>query len=161
MIVDKSTLIIFLVAISILGYFYVSKEQFQNYGPALLKPRNYDIWPKNKVWKNADKYDSKTINEIDALDDKKDFCDSFATKSCKLPLATSRTCWLNEYQNCNYQMYPGDPRKYRQCTNNNLEVPNNLPCECGNRSFDVCPFKNRISDACYANNFNRCMYQQH
>lgn len=64
---------------------------------------------------------------------------------------TSERCYLHEHQNCNYEMRPGDPGKYRQCTNNNLDAPNDMKCsECGNRGFDLCPMEHRISEKCHS-----------
>lgn len=73
-------------------------------------------------------------------------------KKCRYTrVPSSWECLKHEHQNCNFEMKPGDDNKYKQCTNNNLDTPNNLPCtDCSNRGMDLCPHKYRISERCDA-----------
>ena len=158
---NQTTMIVALIVAAILGYVYLAKEGFYagNYGLANLIPGvdEDDMWGKHMLWRQAGKLDRNTTWRLKEHERKRDYCHQASANSCRIPVVNSNVCWLNEYQNCNYEMKPGDNGKYRQCTNNNLNVPNNLPCECGNRGYDVCLPKNRLSEACYSSKFNKCM----
>lgn len=155
--IQRQCMIVAAVIVAILFYVYKAREQFT--APARLI-QGYDddeLWQKHMVWKQGKHLDRDTIHDMKQHEKKRDFCHRVASSGCRIPVVGSDVCWKNEYQNCNYEMRPGDPNKYRQCTNNNLNPPNNLPCECGNRGYDVCLPKNRMSEACYADSFNKCM----
>ena len=85
----------------------------------------------------------------------KSMCHKLAGNNCRIPSESSHKCWLNEYQNCSYRM--GHKGAYRQCTNNNTEAPNNIPCKCNNRSFDMCRPSDKASEKCYNSVYYRCM----
>lgn len=89
-------------------------------------------------------------------------CHDRSAKKCRIPTIPSEESYKTELNNCSYRMRPpnyntGDLGNYTQCTNNNLDAPNNLPCVTNNRTFDMCPAPYKISNSCYAENYNECM----
>ena len=90
-------------------------------------------------------------------------CQEQAMKSCRVPSLTSEHSWRNEYQNCSYWMrgpnpLHGDLGNYAQCTNNNLDTPNQLKCVVNGRwDMDTCPQVDRVSPVCFKWNYNQCM----
>lgn len=103
-------------------------------------------------------YQRNDMHYFHPLKEQRSRCHKLASGSCGIPPQTSEGCYNKEYQNCNYEMRQraNDPYKFTQCTNNNLTPPNNLPCECGNRSHDTCPSKNRINESCYTKVYDQC-----
>lgn len=88
-------------------------------------------------------------------------CHEEGYNTCKTPDLTSEECYLNEYQNSSYQMNGpsklGNKDGYSQVTNNNLDIPNNLKCDCRNsRSYEVCPYKDKVSQTCYGSKTLKC-----
>jgi hypothetical protein len=156
---QQQHLIVLAVVAAVILYTLKARESFMNYGPARLV-QGYDddeLWQKHMVWKHGKHLDRNTTHNMKRHEKKRDFCHRVSSSGCRIPPVGADVCYRNEYQNCNYEMRPGDHNKYRQCTNNNLNVPNNLPCECGNRGYDVCLPRHRMSEACYSDSFNKCM----
>jgi hypothetical protein len=73
-------------------------------------------------------------------------------------LSTSEKAYQNEYHNCSYKMMPpnketGDLGNFKQCTNNNLDAPNNLRFKSQGRwDYDITNPCDRVSHVCYAKN---------
>ena len=82
-----------------------------------------------------------------------------------IPTLTSSKGWFNEFWNCSYKMRPpnhktGDPGNYAQCTNNNLDVPNNLTCPTHPWNSDYCHPRDKVSPHCYANTMRQCVKEK-
>jgi hypothetical protein len=76
-------------------------------------------------------------------------------------LSTSEKAYRNEYHNCSYKMMPPNKKtkdlgNFKQCTNNNLDAPNNLKFKSlGRWDYDVTMPDDRVSQACYAKNLKQ------
>lgn len=104
----------------------------------------------------------KANNQIDSFNNSDNSnCHETALEKCRVPSLDSHLCWNNEFKNCNHQMIPYSQQNQLnsnlQCTNNNLASPNNLLCECNNRSHDICPGPQKVSQKCYSQVYNTCV----
>ena len=92
-------------------------------------------------------------------------CHEEAYKECgRYPdLETSEDSYRNEYHNCSFRMRApnpetGDLGNFKQCTNNNLDTPNQLKCVTNGRwDHDTCKPVDRVSHVCYKRNYDKCM----
>lgn len=89
-------------------------------------------------------------------------CHKYAMSHCRTPSFTSEQSYRNEYWNCAYWMrgpneITGDAGNYKQCTNNNLDSPNQLACKNNRWDGDTCNPKKRVSPVCYKRNLDQCM----
>ena len=109
-------------------------------------------------------------NELKRQKHAKDFavCNRKAMNFCRTPPAeeTSQQSWSNKYFNCSYIMRPpnwktGDLGNYTQCTNNNLDAPNQLKCVgLGRIDADTCPPTHLVSHVCYKQKLDKCMKEK-
>lgn len=60
-------------------------------------------------------------------------------KKCKIPYLTRDKCFRQEYNHCPMS-------SYKQCTNN---YKHQLKCQCKNRTFEMCPPEDKVSEKCY------------
>lgn len=97
----------------------------------------------------------------------KDFekCNQYAMSNSREPPAeeTSQKSWENKYFNYPYVMRgpnykTGDLGNYKQCTNNNLDDPNQLKCVgLGRIDADTCSVPHLVSHYDYKKNLDSCM----
>jgi hypothetical protein len=92
-------------------------------------------------------------------------CNREAMKLSRTPRCaeTSQHSWENKYFNCTYLMRgpnpeTGDLGNYTQCTNNNLDAPNQLKCVgLGRIDADTCPTQQLVSHYNYDKVLDKCM----
>ena len=109
-------------------------------------------------------------NELQRQKHSRDFqvCNREAMNSCRTPPSkeTSQHSWENKYFNCSYVMRgpnwkTGDLGNYTQCTNNNLDVPNQLKCVgLGRIDADTCSPTHLVSHVCYKDKVDQCMQKK-
>lgn len=128
----------------------------ENFGSYLLNP--------NQVYSNDPYNDEQTLLSSDnnkyAKDQKQ--CHLEAYGKCRSTnQATSERKYENEFWNCSYKMKGpkgNDLGNFKQCTNNNLNTPNQLKCaSLGRWDFDTCNPEDRVSHVCYKRNYDKCM----
>jgi len=127
-------------------------EDFQNFQPP--NNRLNELVPTGKTCCEIPKYNMHN-------EDVKE-CHRYASDYCRIPSLTAENCWRNEWWNCTYRMRPpnpktGDPGNYAQCTNNNLDTPNNLKSQCHPYFMDYSHPRDKISPKCYANTMKACL----
>jgi hypothetical protein len=121
-----------------------------------LYNKNRELVPTNKQCE---------IPKYNTGNKKAEKCHRFAKQKCRIPELTSKLYWQNEFHNDVYTLrgpsFTSDGKvdlgNYRQVTNNNLDAPNNLKCQCYGRTCETCPDNERISQGCYAVNYGRCL----
>ncbi len=64
--------------------------------------------------------------------------------NASVPTLNTYQCWLSREFEC-----PTKNGTYLQCTNNYIPKPNEKNCDCGNRTFEMCPFPYKISENKY------------
>jgi hypothetical protein len=64
--------------------------------------------------------------------------------NASVPTLNTYQCWLSREFEC-----PTKNGSYLQCTNNYIPKPNEKNCDCGNRTFEMCPFPYKISENKY------------
>lgn len=106
-------------------------------------------------------------NEIKRQKHLQDFksCNRIAMKMSRTPSCaeTAQHSWENKQFNCSYVMRGPDPitgdlGNYTQCTNNNLDTPNQLKCVgLGVIDSEVCPTEHLVSPYYYNKVLNKCM----
>ncbi len=99
-------------------------------------------------------------------------CHAYAKQKCRVPTYNAEHGWRNEYHNETYKMVApsddgslcrapdwskGDPGNYRQMTNNNLSIANNLKCQARGRDMDYCHPRDKVSPVCYATMMSYCL----
>jgi len=80
--------------------------------------------------------------------------DFTALNKCQVPTLNTQQCYDSRHYEC-----PIVNGSYLQCTNNYIPKPNTFNSDCGNRTFDMVPYPQKISENCYYNQigFNRDM----
>ena len=100
----------------------------------LLKYYNYlDLYKKNIVKDNFS--NNNFINELSVLN------------KCQVPSLNTEQCYKSKYYEC-----PIVNGSYLQCTNNYIPKPNNFNASCENRTFEMTPYPEKISENCYYTN---------
>ena len=100
----------------------------------LLKYYNYlDLYKKNIIKDNFS--NNNFINELSVLN------------KCQVPSLNTEQCYKSKYYEC-----PIVNGSYLQCTNNYIPKPNNFNAPCENRTFEMTPYPEKISENCYYTN---------
>jgi len=63
---------------------------------------------------------------------------------CQVPTLNTEQCYKSHYYEC-----PIVNGSYLQCTNNYLPKPTNFNAPCNNRTFEMTPYPEKISENCY------------
>lgn len=71
---------------------------------------------------------------------------------CHIPDVSQQLCYYTENDLC--PKYNGS---YKQCTNNYLPAQNTKTCPCNNRTFEMCPYKYKVSQSCVTNKIKNCL----
>lgn len=66
--------------------------------------------------------------------------------NASVPTLNTYQCWLSREFEC-----PTKNGSYLQCTNNYIPKPTEKNCDCGNRTFEMCPYPYKISENKYYN----------
>jgi hypothetical protein len=66
---------------------------------------------------------------------------------CQVPTLNTEQCYKSKYYEC-----PIVNGSYSQCTNNYIPKPNNFNAPCENRTFEMTPYPEKISENCYYTN---------
>lgn len=69
-----------------------------------------------------------------------------ALNTCQVPTLNTQQCYASRNYEC-----PIVNGSYLQCTNNYIPKPNTFNSDCGNRTFDMVPYPQKISENCYYN----------
>jgi hypothetical protein len=69
-----------------------------------------------------------------------------ALNKCQVPTLNTQQCYNSRHYEC-----PIVNGSYLQCTNNYIPKPNTFNSDCGNRTFDMVPYPEKISENCYYN----------
>ncbi len=65
---------------------------------------------------------------------------------CTVPTLNTEQCYKSRFYEC-----PIVNGSYQQCTNNYIPLPKYFNADCGNRTFDMVPYPQKISENCYYN----------
>lgn len=144
-----------------------SKRQSINYyawrGPMFVEDfRNFESGPNNPKDEIVPTCHSCEIPKYNATVPKAKKCHRYAMNQCRVRSQTAEKGWRHEYWNSPHKMTEpsvlGGPGNFAQVTNNNLDVPNNLP-SAQMRSwmgdwFNDC---DKVSPWCYAETYKQCM----
>lgn len=72
--------------------------------------------------------------------------DNNALNICQVPTLNTQQCYESREYEC-----PIVNGSYLQCTNNYIPKPNTFNSDCGNRTFDMVKYPQKISENCYYN----------
>ena len=72
--------------------------------------------------------------------------DQNALNTCQVPTLNTQQCYNSREYEC-----PITNGSYLQCTNNYIPKPNTFNSDCGNRTFDMVDYPQKISENCYYN----------
>ena len=70
-----------------------------------------------------------------------------ALEKCQVPTLNTQQCYTSNQYEC-----PIVNGSYLQCTNNYIPKPNNFNAPCENRTFEMTPYPEKISENCYYTN---------
>ena len=70
-----------------------------------------------------------------------------ALKKCQVPTLNTEQCYKSTEYEC-----PIVNGSYLQCTNNYIPKPSTFNAPCNNRTFEMTPQNEKISENCYYNN---------
>ena len=65
---------------------------------------------------------------------------------CQVPTLNTEQCYKSKFYEC-----PIVNGSYSQCTNNYIPKPTLFNAQCDNRTFDMVPYPQKISENCYYN----------
>ena len=88
-------------------------------------------------------------------------CLKKAKQVCRIRSIPSSTCFNHEYRNTLLQQFP----RNGELIGNYIQEPNNqLPytkCDCSNRTFDMCPAGEKVSEKCLYNAMKHCLTKKY
>lgn len=124
--------IIFLIIIIIISCIIYSNNEVQNMNQTLSK-------------KIRDTFQNKSFSE-----------ELKNLNTCQVPTLNAEQCYKSHYYEC-----PIVNGNYLQCTNNYLPKPTNFNALCNNRTFEMTPYPEKISENCYYQSigFNRNQFK--